>query len=71
MMLWRTRLRWPAVLPPLLLIAFYWPALTGWFFQDDFGWLRLRQDVHSAADLPAALFDPKAHGNLRPLGENA
>ena len=61
---WRT-------LPPLLLLAFYWPALTGWYFQDDFGWLRLPQSVHSAADLPAALFAPKAHGNMRPLGENA
>ncbi|HUK15064.1 MAG TPA: hypothetical protein VLW65_01560 [Bryobacteraceae bacterium] len=59
------------LLPPLLLLAFYWPALTGWFFQDDFGWLRLRYDVHSAADLPAALLAPKAHGNMRPLGENA
>jgi hypothetical protein len=59
------------LLPPLLLLAFYWPSLTGWFFQDDFGWLRLRQDVHSFADLPAALFAPKAHGNMRPLGENA
>ena len=64
------RFAWRA-LPPLLLLAFYWPALTGWFFQDDFGWLRLRQEVHSAADLPAALFAPKAHGNMRPLGENA
>jgi hypothetical protein len=61
------RRAWPA----LLLIAFYWPALTGWFFQDDFGWLRLRQEVHSSADLPRALFAPKAHGNMRPLGENA
>lgn len=60
-----------SVLPPVLLLAFYWPALTGWFFQDDFGWLRLRQDVHSVSDLPAALFAPKAHGNMRPLGENA
>jgi len=58
------------LLPPLLLLAFYWPSLTGWFFQDDFGWLRLRQDVHSVADLPAAFFAPKAHGNMRPLGEN-
>jgi hypothetical protein len=64
------RLFWRA-LPPLLLLAFYWPALTGWFFQDDFGWLRLPQGVHSAADLPAAVFAPKAHGNMRPLGENA
>lgn len=64
------RFAWRA-LPPLLLLAFYWPALTSWFFQDDFGWLRLPQGVHSAADLPAALFAPKAHGNMRPLGENA
>jgi hypothetical protein len=27
--------------------------------------------VHSAGDLPKALFAPKAHGNMRPLGENA
>ena len=59
------------ILPALLLVAFYWPALTGWFFQDDFGWLRLRQDVRTISDLPAALFAPKAHGNMRPLGENA
>lgn len=58
-------------LPILLLFAFYWPGLTTWFYQDDFGWLRLRQQVHSARDLPAALFAPKAHGNIRPLGENA
>jgi hypothetical protein len=58
-------------LPVLLMLALYWPALTGWFFQDDFGWLNLRHDVHSAHDLAAALFAPKAHGNMRPLGENA
>jgi hypothetical protein len=66
-----SRRRWAAALPPLLLLAFYWPSVTGWFFQDDFGWLRLRQDVQSISDLPAALFAPKAHGNMRPLGENA
>ncbi len=49
----------------------YWPGLTNWFYQDDFGWLRLRQSVHSVRDLPSALFAPKAHGNIRPLGENA
>ena len=70
MKLWQPR-AWAAALPPLLLLAFYWLSLTGWFFQDDFGWLRLHQDVHSVADLPAALFAPKAHGNIRPLGENA
>ncbi len=58
-------------LPVLLLLALYWPAVTGWFFQDDFGWLNLRHDVHSGHDLAVALFAPKAHGNMRPLGENA
>src|SRR5579871_5721123 len=59
------------VLPLLLLLALYWPGLTGWFYQDDFGWLNLRRDVHSFRDLGPALFAPKAHGNMRPLGENA
>ena len=61
---------WRAV-PVLLLLALYWPGLNTWFFQDDFGWLNLRRDVHSARDLGNALFAPKAHGNMRPLGENA
>lgn len=60
---WRT-------LPLLLLLILYWPSLTTWFFADDFGWLNLRHDVASMADLPSALFAPKAHGNMRPLGEN-
>ena len=59
------------VLPVLLLLVLYWPGLTTWFYQDDFGWLNLRHDVHSARDLAGALLSPKAHGNLRPLGENA
>lgn len=57
--------------PLLLLLALYWPGLTNWFYQDDFGWLNLRHDVHSIRDLGPALFAPKAHGNIRPLGENA
>lgn len=60
-----------AVGPLLLMLLFYWPGLTNWFYQDDFGWLRLRQEVHTLRDVPAALFAPKAHGNMRPLGENA
>ncbi|MGC9944794.1 MAG: hypothetical protein ABSF64_00225 [Bryobacteraceae bacterium] len=59
------------VLPLLLLLALYWPGLTNWFYQDDFGWLNLRHDVHSFHDLGPALFAPKAHGNIRPIGENA
>jgi hypothetical protein len=54
-----------------MLLALYWPGLTNWFYQDDFGWLNLRHDVHSFRDLGPALFAPKAHGNMRPLGENA
>ena len=59
------------VLPVLLLFVLYWPGLTTWFYQDDFGWLNLRHHVHSAGDLVGALLAPKAHGNMRPLGENA
>jgi hypothetical protein len=58
-------------LPVILLLALYWPGVTTWFYQDDFGWLNLRHDVHGTHDLAAALFAPKAHGNMRPLGENA
>jgi hypothetical protein len=56
--------------PLLLLLLIYWPSLTAWFFADDFGWLNLRHDVASVGDLPRALLAPKAHGNMRPLGEN-
>jgi hypothetical protein len=59
------------VLPLLLLLGLYWPGLTNWFYQDDFGWLNLRRELHSVRDLGPALFAPKAHGNMRPLGENA
>jgi hypothetical protein len=59
------------VLPLLVLLGFYWPGLTIWFYQDDFGWLNLHRDVHSLRDLGPALVAPKAHGNMRPLGENA
>ncbi len=58
-------------LPLLLLLGLYWPGLTNWFYQDDFGWLNLRRDVQSIASLGPALFAPRAHGNMRPLGENA
>ena len=59
------------ILPLLFLLGLYWPGLTNWFYQDDFGWLNLPQDVHSIRDLGPALFAPKAHGNMRPLGDNA
>jgi hypothetical protein len=62
--------RWQ-VLPIALITMLYSPGVTAWFYQDDFGWLNLRHDVHSVSDLATALFAPKAHGNMRPLGENA
>jgi len=67
----QARAAFARALPCLLLLALYWPAVTAWFFQDDFGWLNLHHDVRSAHDLAAVLFAPKAHGNMRPLGENA
>lgn len=67
----RVRRHTRRVLPLLILLGLYWPGLTNWFYQDDFGWLNLRREVHSFRDLGPALFAPKAHGNLRPLGENA
>src|ERR1017187_11019798 len=57
------------VLPVLLLLALYWPGLTNWFYQDDFGWLNLRPDVHYFCALGPALFAPQAQRNIRPLGE--
>jgi len=66
---WRISLL-PRLAPLLLLLVLYWPSLTTWFFADDFGWLNLRHDVASIGDLPRALLAPKAHGNMRPLGEN-
>src|SRR5215470_13784992 len=65
------RKNWWRALPLLVLIGFYWPGLTNWFYQDDFGWLNLRSEVDSVSNLGPALFAPKAHGNMRPLGENA
>ena len=67
----KARVALERALPVFLLLALYWPAVTAWFFQDDFGWLNLHHDVRSAHDLPGVLFAPKAHGNMRPLGENA
>ena len=57
------------VLPVLFLVAFYWQGLDTWFYQDDFGWLNVRREIHGWAGLLPALFVPKAHGNIRPLSE--
>ncbi len=55
--------------PVLLMLGLYWLGLQTWFYQDDFGWLRVRLEIHGWRDVLPALFFPKAHGNLRPLSE--
>jgi len=52
-----------------LMLGLYWLGLQTWFYQDDFGWLRVRLEIHGWRDVLPALFFPKAHGNLRPLSE--
>lgn len=52
-----------------VLIALYYMGLGCWFYQDDFGWLAVRRDIHEWADVPGAIFAPKAHGNMRPWSE--
>lgn len=56
-------------LPPVFLLALYWNGLRAWFQQDDFAWLGLARDVHSARDLIWALFAPMAQGTIRPWSE--
>ncbi|HWQ54329.1 MAG TPA: hypothetical protein VN442_11630 [Bryobacteraceae bacterium] len=64
----RVRVRLWRVLPILFLVAFYWLGLWTWFYQDDFGWLNLRRDVHTWTDVLPAIFAPQAgHGIVRPL----
>ncbi len=62
--------RWLRIAPLVFFAAFYWRGLDTWFYQDDFGWLALRLDVHGWRDLVWALFAPHAHGNMRPWSEN-
>jgi hypothetical protein len=52
-------------------IVLYKYTLRAWFQQDDFAWLGLRFQVHSAADLLRALFEPMAQGTIRPISERA
>ncbi|MEP7364784.1 MAG: hypothetical protein ABI972_16130, partial [Acidobacteriota bacterium] len=49
----------------------YWPGLRAWFQQDDFAWLGLGMNVHTAPELWNALFAPKAQGTIRPWSERA
>jgi hypothetical protein len=58
-------------IPPLFLLALYWPGLRCWFRQDDFAWLQLRGTIHTWADFWRAMFAPMAQGTIRPWSERA
>jgi hypothetical protein len=55
----------------LFCLTLYWPGLKAWFQQDDFAWLSLGMNVHTAPELWNALFAPKAQGTIRPWSERA
>jgi hypothetical protein len=55
--------------PSLLCLILYWYGLKTWFFQDDFAWVGLLNQVHSWRDLLDAVFRPAAHGTWRPWSE--
>ena len=57
--------------PALVCLALYWYGLKTWFFQDDFAWLRLADNVRNGGSLLTALFAPMAQGTVRPLSERA
>jgi len=57
------------LIPPLLCLALYWPALRSWFRADDFAWLGLGLEVQGWHDLPRVLFSPRAQGTIRPWSE--
>jgi 4-amino-4-deoxy-L-arabinose transferase-like glycosyltransferase len=50
-------------------LALYWPGLTAWFHQDDFGWLGLGWQVSHGVPLTQAFFAPKVQGTVRVLGD--
>ena len=54
--------------PSVCLILFWRVPLT-WFPNDDFAWLGLPLEVHSARNLFTVLFTPKAQGTIRVLSE--
>jgi hypothetical protein len=68
---WRDRavgaLWWLA--PVFLLFWIYANGLKCWFIQDDFAWLGLLRQVHSAKDVMDTLFLPAAQGTIRPWSD--
>lgn len=57
------------IIPIAFCLIVCWYGLTAWFQEDDWAWLQLREEVHSAKDLFRAIFMPTGHGTFRPLSE--
>lgn len=55
--------------PMLYCTVVDWLALKTWFYSDDFAWLGLSRNIHSAQDLIVALFRPEAQGTIRVFSE--
>jgi hypothetical protein len=55
--------------PVIFLLWLYRDGLECWFIADDFAWLGLLRQVHSAKDVAGILFLPAAQGTIRPWSE--
>lgn len=53
----------------IFLLWLYRDGLACWFIADDFAWLGLLRQVHSAKDVAGILFLPAAQGTIRPWSE--
>ncbi len=60
------RLAW---IPILIVIAVVFPALTSYYFNDDFAWMSLKGLHDQGEPLTSLIFRPAAHGTWRPLSE--
>lgn len=54
---------------PLVCLLLFWRLHSVWFLNDDFAWLGLPLEFHSAHDLWAILFKPEAQGTIRVLSD--
>lgn len=57
------------LIPVVLLLLLYGPALRGWFQQDDFAWLYMSRWMPEGSGWLYHLFTPQAQGTIRPLGD--
>jgi hypothetical protein len=58
-----------AWIPILIVIAVVFPALTSYYFNDDFAWMSLKGLHDQGEPLTSLIFRPAAHGTWRPLSE--